>query len=92
MIRPPHDRTGVKLIPKLKGAADKLPGVQLIQADIQRLPSILDPSLKGKFDAVFTSATLHWCKDDPAGVVEGMKWLLKPGGRIAFEFGGFGNM
>lgn len=46
----------------------------------------------GKFDAVFTSATLHWCKEDPFGVLVGMTRLLKPGGRIAFEFGGFGNM
>lgn len=61
------------------------------QADIQNLPILLDPSLRGTFDAVFTSATLHWCKRDPAGVVEGIKWLLKPGGRVAFEFGGFGN-
>ena len=61
------------------------------QADIQNLPILLDSSLRGTFDAVFTSATLHWCKRDPAGVVEGIKWLLKPGGRVAFEFGGFGN-
>ena len=65
--------------------------MQYIQADIQKLPTTLDPALKGTFDAVFTSAVLHWTKDDPAGVVEGIKWLLKPGGRVAFEFGGFGN-
>lgn len=51
----------------------------------------LDPALQGKFDAVFSSATLHWCRANPAGVVETMKWLLKPGGRVAVEFGGFGN-
>lgn len=65
--------------------------IALQQADIQNLPILLDSSLRGTFDAVFTSATLHWCKRDPAGVVEGIKWLLKPGGRVAFEFGGFGN-
>ena len=58
---------------------------------MQYIPTTVDPSLKGTFDAVFTSATLHWAKADPAGVVDGIKWLLKPGGRVAFEFGGFGN-
>ena len=63
----------------------------MVQADVQYIPTTVDPSLKGTFDAVFTSATLHWAKADPAGVVDGIKWLLKPGGRVAFEFGGFGN-
>lgn len=60
------------------------------QGDIQDL-STLDASLKGKFDAVFSSATFHWCKANPGGVVETIKWLLKPGGRVVFEFGGFQN-
>lgn len=60
------------------------------QGDIQDY-NTLDPSLKGKFDAVFSSATLHWCKTNPGGVVETIKWLLKPGGRAVFEFGGFQN-
>lgn len=45
----------------------------------------------GKFDAVFSNATLHWCKQNPAGVLEGVKKVLKPGGRFVAEMGGFLN-
>lgn len=65
-------------------------GISYSQGDIQD-HTTLDPSLKGKFDAVFSSATLHWCRSNPAGVLETVKWLLKPGGRFVFELGGFGN-
>lgn len=43
------------------------------------------------FDAVFSSATLHWCKRDPAGVLAGVKRLLKPEGRFVAEMGGYMN-
>ncbi|WVQ85734.1 hypothetical protein IAT38_007901 [Cryptococcus sp. DSM 104549] len=79
----------------LDSASKKSPSsIQYIQADIQDPSSFAaaHPELKGAFDAVFTSATLHWCKDSPEGVVELVGWLLKPGGRFAFEFGGFGNV
>ncbi|OCF31841.1 hypothetical protein I317_03344 [Kwoniella heveanensis CBS 569] len=66
--------------------------IPYIRADIQDLPTFVSryPQYKGHFDAVFTNATLHWCKD-PKGVIELVGWLLRPGGRMAFEFGGFGN-
>jgi SAM-dependent methyltransferase len=49
-------------------------------------------SLKcGSILAVFTNATLHWCKRDPLGVVRAAKNVLKPGGRFAGEFGGYLN-
>jgi len=44
-----------------------------------------------KFDAVFSNAALHWCKRDPAGVLESAKKVLKPGGRLVVEMGGFMN-
>jgi SAM-dependent methyltransferase len=66
-------------------------GITFVQADIQAIEKHLDLSLKGKFDAVFSSATFHWCKANPGGVVESVKWLLKPGGRMVWEMGGFGN-
>nr|KIR87540.1 hypothetical protein I308_02485 [Cryptococcus tetragattii IND107] len=61
--------------------------------DIQAAESFAKahPEYESAFDAVFTSATLHWCKDSPEGVVQLINWLLRPGGRMAFEFGGFGN-
>jgi len=48
-------------------------------------------STHGRFDAVFSNAALHWCKADPAGVLEGAKKVLKPGGRFVIEMGGWGN-
>ncbi|QRV92593.1 methyltransferase domain protein [Ceratobasidium sp. AG-Ba] len=47
--------------------------------------------LTGTFDAVFTNATLHWCKRDPAAVVRAARKLLRPGGRFVGEFGGYMN-
>ncbi|KAF5391044.1 hypothetical protein D9757_004064 [Collybiopsis confluens] len=44
------------------------------------------------FDAVFTNATLHWCKRDPSGVIRSAKKILrKSGGRFVGEMGGFLN-
>ncbi|KAF8685650.1 S-adenosyl-L-methionine-dependent methyltransferase [Rhizoctonia solani] len=43
-------------------------------------------SLARTFDAVFTNATLHWCKRDPLGVVQAAKRTLKPGGRFVGDF------
>ncbi|KAF7365488.1 Methyltranfer-dom domain-containing protein [Mycena venus] len=48
-----------------------------------------DPEFK--FDAAFSNATFHWCKRDPAGVLESVKKILKPGGRLVVEMGGAMN-
>ena len=44
-----------------------------------------------KFDAVFSNATLHWCKRDPAGVLRSARSVLKKGGRFVVEMGGYMN-
>jgi len=44
-----------------------------------------------KYDGVFSNAALHWCKRDPLGVLTSVRKILKPGGRIAVEMGGFLN-
>ncbi|CAE6447665.1 unnamed protein product [Rhizoctonia solani] len=44
--------------------------------------------LVGTFDAVFSNATLHWCKKDPGAAVRAAKMALKPGGRFVGEFCG----
>ncbi|PPQ81268.1 hypothetical protein CVT25_015052 [Psilocybe cyanescens] len=49
------------------------------------------PGFPEKFDAVFSNAALHWCKRDPLGVLVGARKVLKPGGRIVAEMGGFMN-
>ncbi|KAI9245297.1 S-adenosyl-L-methionine-dependent methyltransferase, partial [Sporodiniella umbellata] len=43
------------------------------------------------FDAVFSNATLHWLKRDPAKVIRSIHHTLKPSGRFVAEFGGFMN-
>ncbi|TFK48624.1 S-adenosyl-L-methionine-dependent methyltransferase [Heliocybe sulcata] len=64
-------------------------------ADIQAMPALSSLSEElpqsTKFDAVFTNATLHWCKRSPLGVIESAKAVLREGGRFVGEFGGFGN-
>lgn len=44
-----------------------------------------------EFDAVFSNAALHWMLD-PDAVAAAMWRALRPGGRLAVEFGGFGNI
>lgn len=64
-------------------------------SDIQALAIPGEYAFNGpadKFDAVFSSAALHWCKRDPRGVLASVKRVLKPGGRFVGEMGGFGNV
>ncbi|CAO3630629.1 unnamed protein product [Mucor hiemalis] len=44
------------------------------------------------FDAVFSSATLHWLKRDPVKVIRNIRHVLKENGRFVAEFGGFMNV
>jgi len=44
-----------------------------------------------KFDAVFSNAALHWCKQSPRGAIESAAKALKKGGRFVAEMGGFTN-
>lgn len=46
---------------------------------------------ENEFDAVFTSAALHWMLN-PQPVADGVFKSLKSGGRYVGEFGGFGNI
>ncbi|KAK4511839.1 Electron transfer flavoprotein-ubiquinone oxidoreductase (ETF-QO) [Mucor velutinosus] len=43
------------------------------------------------YDAVFSSATLHWLKEEPAKAIQNIYHILKPHGRFVAEFGGFMN-
>ncbi|KAH7320518.1 S-adenosyl-L-methionine-dependent methyltransferase [Rhizoctonia solani] len=63
---------------------------ELFQGDIQNLSFPNDYKyLTGSFDAVFSNATLHWCKKDPGAPVRAAKQTLKPGGRFVGEFCGY---
>lgn len=44
------------------------------------------------FDAVFSSATLHWLKRDPVKAIRNIRHVLKQGGRFVAEFGGLMNV
>lgn len=60
-------------------------------SDLQNIQIPTQPMLENSFDAVFSNAVLHWCKENPRGVLDGAKRLLKVGGRFACEMGGFMN-
>lgn len=74
---------------------------KVFQSDAQDLQLPPDLAPEHSFDAVFTNATLHWCKRDPAGVLDGIKRALKKTRnettsgklpRFVGEFGGFLNV
>lgn len=46
----------------------------------------------GKFDKVFSTATLHWCSQDPKQALVNAHRMLRSGGRIVGEMGGYGNV
>ncbi|MEZ6125493.1 MAG: methyltransferase domain-containing protein [Planctomycetaceae bacterium] len=50
-----------------------------------------DLSFDQPFDGVFSNAALHWISD-PEKVARSISQALKPGGRMAVEFGGQGNV
>ncbi|KAI6114272.1 S-adenosyl-L-methionine-dependent methyltransferase [Pisolithus sp. B1] len=63
----------------------------LVLCDIQDFHTPTD-LIEGKsFDAAFSNAALHWCKQNPCGVLDGIKRVLKDGGRFICEMGGHLN-
>jgi SAM-dependent methyltransferase len=43
-----------------------------------------------EFDAVFSNAALHWMRNNPDAVIDGVWRALRPGGRFVAEMGGYG--
>jgi len=86
--------SNAKMLDKAASSFPRLQG-RLFQSDAQdlQLPSQRIVDFPASFDAVFTNATLHWCKDSPAGVLRGVKRALggRKGARFVGEFGGFMN-
>ena len=76
--------TGVDNSPELLAAARDR-GVDARWADAAEL------DFDAEFDAVFSNAALHWVLDYRAAAAV-MFRALRPGGRLAVEFGGFGNI
>jgi trans-aconitate methyltransferase len=76
---------GVDRSPEMiRQAKEKYPSLRFEVMDAREI------QLEGKFDAVFSNATLHWIKE-PERVIAGIRELLRPGGRFVAEFGGRGN-
>lgn len=46
--------------------------------------------LPQRFDIAFSNAVLHWVEDHSA-VLRGVRSVLRPGGRLLFQMGGYGN-
>lgn len=63
----------------------------LVLCDIQDLHTPTDLIEEKSFDAAFSNAALHWCKQNPSGVLDGIKRVLKDGGRFICEMGGYLN-
>jgi len=89
-----------KLTGKISESGAEVVGVDSSPSFIESAKSVgLDAHLMdgqslqfdSEFDAVFTSAALHWMLE-PQKVVDGVKRALKPGGRFVGEFGAFGNV
>lgn len=57
--------------------------VEWIEGDGMQVGQSLQAA-KG-FDACFSNAAIHWMKEDPKGVVEGVHGVLVPGGRFVGE-------
>ena len=65
--------------------ASRARGLDARFGDARNLP------FDGEFDAVFSNAVLHWVRE-PEPAARSMRRALKPGGRLAAEFGGHGNV
>jgi trans-aconitate 2-methyltransferase len=64
--------------------ASKHPNLSFVQLDATKL------YFKHQFDIAFSTAALHWIKDQ-ISVLKGVKKSLKKSGRILFQMGGKGN-
>ncbi|KAG6331607.1 hypothetical protein ID866_7483 [Astraeus odoratus] len=62
-----------------------------ILCDLQNMRIPTDMYSEKTFDAAFSNAALHWCKKSPSGVLDGVKRMLKDGGRFICEMGGHLN-
>lgn len=69
----------------IEGARQHHPGLNFVVQDAHTL------SYAGNFEAVFSNAALHWMAPLPP-VLAGLQRALVPGGRLALEMGGAGNV
>lgn len=77
--------TGVDASPEMVTAAR----ARGVNADLASAESL--PYDAGAFDAVFSNAALHWVRDHDA-MMDEVHRVIKPGGRLVAEMGGYGNI
>ena len=78
--------TGVDSSPDMIGQArQNYPALRFVLADAASM------CFEEELDAVFSNAALHWMLDAQQ-VADSMARALRPGGRLAAEFGGKGNI
>ena len=71
-------------------SADQVAAAQALGLDA-RVGNVLELNEAESFDAVFSSAVLHWVKDAERAATNIFR-AIKPGGRFVAEFGGAGNV
>lgn len=71
--------------PMIEAAISAYPGLEFIVADGH------DFAVAEPYDAVFSTAALHWLSRDPDAVIRCVRMALRPGGRFVAEMGGAGN-
>lgn len=77
---------GLDSSPDMIGQArQNYPALRFVLADAASM------QFEQEFDAIFSNAALHWMLDSQQ-VARSMGRALKPGGRLAVEFGGKGNI
>jgi trans-aconitate 2-methyltransferase len=79
------DRSGAMVEAASQWLAEHARGAAVVQADGAALP------FRRAFDAVFSGATFHWILDH-AALFRSIITALKPGGRLAAQCGGAGNL
>lgn len=75
---------GVEKAPSMVAAAHAR-GLAVREMDLLALED------EARYDAIFSNAVLHWISDWP-DLFARFRRALKPGGRLAIECGGFGNI
>jgi trans-aconitate methyltransferase len=73
----------------IDGSADMVDAARKRGVDA-RVMNAYHLTFDNEFDTVFSNAALHWMKDDPNAVIQGVYRALKCGGRFAAEMGGHG--
>ena len=71
-------------------AKEQFPHLEFFESDVRQLEVSSLPH--GQVDLLFSNAALHWVPPKDASRAVASTRVIRPGGRIVFEFGGKGNV